>query len=99
MDLSLRSIIGYILVSASNIFTLEKGLLSETSQLKIKSCSVILENVFFQRLNTIYYIYIYIYIVSSFVPSAITQPFFELHTPDFAWKFVWTVQTDYKSKH
>ena len=29
-------------------------------------------------------------IVSSFVPSAITQPFFELQTPDFAWKFVWT---------
>ena len=22
---------------------------------------------------------------------AITQPFFELQTPDFAWKFVWTV--------
>ena len=26
----------------------------------------------------------------SFVPSAITQPFFELQPPDFAWKFVWT---------
>ena len=26
--------------------------------------------------------------MSSFVPSAITQPFFELQTPDFAWKFV-----------
>ena len=24
----------------------------------------------------------------SFVPSAITQPFFELQTPDFAWKFI-----------
>ena len=35
--------------------------------------------------------------MSSFVPSAITQPFFELHTPDFAWKFVWIVQTNYKS--
>ena len=34
-------------------------------------------------------------IVSSFVPSAITQPFFELQTPDFAWKFVWTVPTNY----
>ena len=21
----------------------------------------------------------------------ITQPFFELQTPDFAWKFIWTV--------
>ena len=33
--------------------------------------------------------------MSSFVPSAITQPFFELQTPDFAWKFVWTVLTNY----
>jgi len=37
-------------------------------------------------------------IVSSFVPSAITQPFFELQTPDFAWKFVWTVPTNYEKK-
>merc|ERR1712105_486213 len=29
---------------------------------------------------------------SSFVPSAITRSFFELQTPDFAWKFVWTVR-------
>ena len=35
--------------------------------------------------------------MSSFVPSAITQPFFELQTPDFAWKFIWIVQTNYKS--
>ena len=28
--------------------------------------------------------------MSSFVPSAITRPFFELQPPDFAWKFVWT---------
>ena len=35
-------------------------------------------------------------IVSSFVPSAITQPFFELQTPDFAWKFVGTVPTNYR---
>ena len=34
----------------------------------------------------------------SFVPSAITQPFFELQTPDFAWKFVWTVPTNYEKK-
>ena len=34
-------------------------------------------------------------IVSSFVPSAITWPFFELQPPDFAWKFVWTVPTNY----
>ena len=34
-------------------------------------------------------------IVTSFVPSAITQPFFELQTPDFARKFVWTVATNY----
>ena len=33
----------------------------------------------------------------SFVPRAITQPFFELQTPDFAWKFVWIVQIKYKS--
>ena len=32
----------------------------------------------------------------SFVPSAITQPFFELQTPDFALKFVWTVPTNYE---
>ena len=24
---------------------------------------------------------------------ALTQPFFELQTPDFAWKFIWTVPT------
>ena len=35
--------------------------------------------------------------LSSFVPSAITRPFFELQTPDFAWKFVWIVQINYKS--
>ena len=29
------------------------------------------------------------------IPSAITQPFFELQTSDFAWKFVWTVLTNY----
>ena len=33
-------------------------------------------------------------IVSSFVPSTITQPFFELQTPDFAWKFVWNACRD-----
>ena len=27
----------------------------------------------------------------------ITQPFFELQTPDFAWKFIWTVEPNYKS--
>merc|ERR1712208_33027 len=26
----------------------------------------------------------------------ITQPFFELHTPDFAWKFIWTVEPNDK---
>ena len=26
----------------------------------------------------------------------ITQPFFELHTADFAWKFIWTVQPNDK---
>ena len=35
--------------------------------------------------------------MSSFVPSAITQPFFELQTPDFAWEFVWIVEINYKS--
>ena len=29
----------------------------------------------------------------SFVPSAITQPFFELQTPDFAWEPLWNVPT------
>ena len=33
--------------------------------------------------------------MSSFVPSEITEPFFELQTPDFAWKFVWTVWTNF----
>ena len=33
-------------------------------------------------------------IVSSFVPIAITHPFFELQTPDFAWLFVWSVPTN-----
>ena len=41
-------------------------------------------------------IYIYtINIVYSFVPTAITQSFFELQTPDFAWKFIWTVPTNF----
>ena len=26
---------------------------------------------------------------------AITQPFFELETQDFAWKFVWTIQKNW----
>merc|ERR1712030_307253 len=26
----------------------------------------------------------------------ITQPFFELQTPDFAWKFIWTVEPNNK---
>ena len=29
---------------------------------------------------------------------AITGPFFELHTPDFAWKLVWTVSTNFEQK-
>ena len=29
---------------------------------------------------------------------AITQTFFELQTPDFAWKFVWTVRIKYPHK-
>ena len=29
---------------------------------------------------------------------AITQPFFELQTRDFAWKFVWTIPTNYEQK-
>ena len=28
--------------------------------------------------------------------SAMTPPFFELQTPDFAWQFVWTVPTNYE---
>ena len=27
---------------------------------------------------------------------AITQPFFELHTPDFAWKFIWIFSTNFE---
>ena len=34
--------------------------------------------------------------MSSFVPSAITRPFFELQPPDFAWMFIWTIQTNYQ---
>ena len=26
--------------------------------------------------------------------QGVTQPFLELQTPDFAWEFVWTVQTN-----
>merc|ERR1712105_96018 len=51
----------------------------------------------YNPLRIYYYYYILYSIVFSFVPSAITQPFFELQTPDFAWKFVWTVPTNYKS--
>ena len=29
---------------------------------------------------------------------SITRSFFELDTPDFAWKFVWTVRTKYTHK-
>ena len=29
---------------------------------------------------------------------SITRSFFELETPDFAWKFVWTVRTKYTHK-
>ena len=29
---------------------------------------------------------------------SITHSFFELETPDFAWKFVWTVRTKYTHK-
>ena len=36
--------------------------------------------------------------MTSFVPSAITQQFFELQTPDFSWKFMWTVPTNYEKK-
>ncbi len=28
---------------------------------------------------------------------SITHSFFELQSPDFVWKFVWTVRTKYKS--
>ena len=48
----------------------------------------------YNRLNIEYLEYLS---PSSFVPTAITQPFFELQTPDFAWKFVWIVQINYKS--
>ena len=40
-------------------------------------------------------IVIYNNIVSPFVLSAITLPFFELQTPDLAWKFMWNVPTNY----
>ena len=33
--------------------------------------------------------------MSSFVPNAITQPFFELDTQDFAWKLILTLQKNY----
>ena len=28
--------------------------------------------------------------------QGVTQPFFEIQTPDFAWKFIWTVPTNYE---
>ena len=28
--------------------------------------------------------------------QGVTQPYFELQTPDFAWKFVWIVLTNYE---
>ena len=28
--------------------------------------------------------------------QGVTPPFFELHTPDFAWKFIWRVLTNYE---
>ena len=37
----------------------------------------------------------FIWIVQTVLKSTkvlITQPFFELQTPDFAWKFIWSVQ-------
>ena len=27
---------------------------------------------------------------------AVTQPFFELQTPDFAWKFVWIISANFE---
>ena len=30
--------------------------------------------------------------------SGVTQPFFELKTPEFAWKFVWTVPKNFEQK-
>ena len=32
------------------------------------------------------------------IKLSITHSFFELQTPDFAWKFVWIFRTNYKSK-
>ena len=29
---------------------------------------------------------------------SISPSFFELQTPNFAWKFVWTIRTNYKNK-
>ena len=28
--------------------------------------------------------------------QGVTQPFFKLHIPDFAWKFVWIVSTNFE---
>ena len=28
--------------------------------------------------------------------QGVTQPFFELHIPDFAWKFIWIVSTNFE---
>ena len=30
-----------------------------------------------------------------FLRAPVTEQFFELQTPDFAWKFVWTEPTNY----
>ena len=32
------------------------------------------------------------------IKLSITRSFFELQSPDFAWKYVWTVRTNYEKK-
>jgi len=36
--------------------------------------------------------------MSSIVPRAVTQPFFEIQIPDFTKKFIWTVPTNLEQK-
>ena len=38
------------------------------------------------------------YLINFLHNYAITHKFFELQTPDFAWKIVWIVQTNYEKK-
>ena len=41
--------------------------------------------------------WIHLVLFKAVVPSAITHSFFELQTPDFTWKLIWTIATKWAS--